>query len=339
MAAKDMHASPIPGVKNAHSGKVTREWYHLLNELARTIDPDSLENFSPLLARAMNAAFTPAFNTYFRSFVLGSKNIPSDPALFVGVHGGGIISPDLVLAGLAFHRKFNFERPIFGLAHRMLFYVPVWNRFLMGIGGIAGTRENALKVLRNGHALIVYPGGEYDVARTFARRNAVNFEGRVGFVRVALEAGVPIVPVGAIGGQGTWFVVTENRGLASRLHTRNWLDVKTLPITVCLPWGLTFSYVPFLPLPARIAVAYGAPMHFKPSEGEKKDPRYHAWVRDTVQAAVRGLVDELLEASGHPGMGVGEPLPPVPEWRADSTPQRHTVRRLPSRGGIKEGRR
>lgn len=283
---------------------LNEEWWRLLRAIRGDLDPGDPSHWDPRLVRLVYAAIQPALLTYFRGFATGMSNIPDGRALFVSVHGGGLMSPDMLLGAGAFYRHTDFTRPLYGLAHRILFYAPVFNKFLQGIGGVEGNRANAVRLLRGDQAVIVYPGGEYDMSRTFARRNEVRFEGRTGFVKVALEAGAPIVPVGAIGGHGIFFVLTEGRGLAKKLKLKQWLDVSTFPLCISLPYGLSLSWIPCLPLPSRLGVAFGKPMYFTPSAREKSDPGYIAYVRDSVQAAVRTLVAELTEGMGHPGMGL-----------------------------------
>lgn len=283
---------------------LNEEWWRLLRTLRGSLDPGDPTHWDPRLVRLIYHLIHPALVTYFRGFATGMSNIPDGRALFVSVHGGGLMSPDMLLGCSAFYRHTNFTRPLYGLAHRILFYMPAWNKLLQGIGGVEGTRANAIRLLRDDQSVIVYPGGEFDMSRTFGNRNDVRFEGRTGFVKVALEAEAPIVPVGAIGGHGIFFVLTEGRGVAQRLNLKQWLDVSTFPLCISLPWGLSLSWVPCLPLPARLGVAFGKPMRFTPSSREKSDPGYIAYVRDTVQAAVRTLVEELTEGMGHPGLGL-----------------------------------
>ncbi len=40
----------------------------------------------------------------------------------------------------------------------------------------------------------MFPGGDYDAYRPTAEANTIDFNGRTGYVRTALAAGVPIVP-------------------------------------------------------------------------------------------------------------------------------------------------
>ena len=78
----------------------------------------------------------------------------------------------------------------------------------------AASPENAQQALDAGAALLVYPGGDYEVHRPIWERNKVDFDGRKGFIRLALEADVPIVPVVSIGGQETALFLSRGERLA-----------------------------------------------------------------------------------------------------------------------------
>ena len=72
--------------------------------------------------------------------------------------------------------------------------------WLRRVGVIEASRENAAKALRIGRVVLVFPGGDYDSYRpTF--ENKIDFAGRTGYVRTAIESGVPIVPMVSIGAQ------------------------------------------------------------------------------------------------------------------------------------------
>jgi len=75
-----------------------------------------------------------------------------------------------------------------------------WLAALRKFGTVAASPENAAQALESGAALLVYPGGDYEVHRPSWLRNKVDFGGRKGFIRLALENDVPIVPVVSAGG-------------------------------------------------------------------------------------------------------------------------------------------
>ena len=89
--------------------------------------------------------------------------------------------------------------------------------WLRKFGTVAASPDNARKALDSGAALLVYPGGDYEVHRPSWQRNRVDFGGRKGFIRLALEQDVPIVPVVSIGGQETALFLTRGERLARLL--------------------------------------------------------------------------------------------------------------------------
>ncbi len=68
----------------------------------------------------------------------------------------------------------------------------------MEVGGTLKAMKEALQALRDGAALTVFPEG----AREFA--DGVMFPFKTGAVRIALQAGVPILPVTIRGGNRIW---------------------------------------------------------------------------------------------------------------------------------------
>ena len=130
---------------------------------------------------------------YFRAEVRGLGNVPEEgPVLLVGNHSGGNLTPDTGVFTLAFATYFGVERPFYQLAHNLVLSAPGLS-FLRKYGTVAASSDNARKALESGAALLVYPGGDYEVHRPFWERHRVDFAGRKGFIRLALEHGVPIV--------------------------------------------------------------------------------------------------------------------------------------------------
>src|SRR5258705_491630 len=104
--------------------------------------------------------------------------------------------------GRAFNTYFGVERRFYQLAHNLVLAMPGLSR-LRKFGTVAASHENAHKALDSGAALLVYPGGDYEVHRPIWDGNKVDWGGRKGYIRLALEKDVPIVPVVAIGGPET----------------------------------------------------------------------------------------------------------------------------------------
>src|SRR5207248_5440375 len=97
---------------------------------------------------------------------------------------------------------------------------------------VAATPANAQKALDSGAALLVYPGGDYEVHRPTWESRRVDFGGRKGYIRLALEKNVPIVPVVALGGQETALFLSRGERLARLLRLDRLFRLKVLPIFI-----------------------------------------------------------------------------------------------------------
>jgi len=138
--------------------------------------------------------------------------------------------------------------------------------------------------------VLVYPGGDYEVHRPSWERHRIDFAGRRGFVRLAIEEGVPIVPVVAIGGQETALFLGRGERLARLLGLDRALRLKVLPVSLSLPWGINVGdFLGHLPLPAKITVEALPPIHLREEFGPEPD-------LDEVYEHIVRLMQETLDA-------------------------------------------
>jgi 1-acyl-sn-glycerol-3-phosphate acyltransferase len=193
---------------------------------------------------------------WHRAEVRGLEHIPEDgPVLLVGNHSGGNVSPDTLIFTLAFSAWFGVERRFHQLAHNLVVSYPVLGGVLRRFGTVAASPANARRALRSGAAVLVYPGGDWEVSRPTWQSARIDFGGRRGFLRLALEEKVPIVPVVSIGGQETALFLTRGEAIAKLLRLDRTFRLKTLPISLSLPWGLNIGdFLSHLPLPAKITI-------------------------------------------------------------------------------------
>ena len=208
---------------------------------------------------------------YFRAEVRGLERIPPEgPVLLVGNHSGGNLTPDTGVFTLAFNTYFGVERRFYQLAHNLVLSMPGLG-FLRKYGTVAASPQNADQALDSGAALLVYPGGDYEVHRPSWESARIDFGGRKGFIRLALDKDVPIVPVVAVGGQETALFLSRGERLASLLRLDRMFRLKVLPISLALPWGINVGdMLGHVPLPAKITIQVLPPLHLRERYG--KDP-------------------------------------------------------------------
>lgn len=234
---------------------------------------------------------------YFRADVRGLDRIPADKSvLLVGNHSGGNVPPDTIVFTLAFCSYFGVERPFFQLAHNLVVSTPGLG-WLRKFGTVAANSENARLALQAGQAsaLLVYPGGDYEVFRPSWKRHVVDFDGRKGYVQLAREAGVPIVPVASVGGQETALFLNRGQWLAKLLMVDKLLRLKSVPISLAVPWGLNVSDLALhLPLPAKITIEVQDPIDVDSDDDA---------VNDAVLASLQAGVDRLAAERRYPVIG------------------------------------
>lgn len=237
---------------------------------------------------------------YFRAEVSGFERVPEDgPVLFVGNHSGGNMTPDSMVFMLAFNTYFGVERPVYALAHSLVTSWPVVGSLALKWGIVTAGPAVAKAALARGDSVLVYPGGDIDTHRPWSARHQIRFDGRKGFLRLAKEAGVPIVPVVSVGGQDTYFPLTDGRRLAKLLRLDKRARLKVMPVSLALPWGLNVGdFLGHLPLPAKIRMEVLEPIDVAQRFGEDADS-------DEAYEYVVTRMQETLTA-----LAAGRVLPP-----------------------------
>lgn len=231
---------------------------------------------------------------YYRGEVRGLERIPEEGSvLLVGNHSGGNLTPDTGVFTLAFNTYFGVERRFYQLAHNLVLSMPGLG-WLRKYGTVAASPDNADEALESGAALLVYPGGDYEVHRPSWERAKVDFDGRKGFIRLALKHGVPIVPVVSVGGQETALFLSRGEGLAKLLRLDKMFRLKVLPVSLAIPWGINvgdmFGHIPF---PAKITTQVLHPIDLQERYGNSPDlDRIYDDLIATMQQTLEGLQAE-----------------------------------------------
>jgi len=178
----------------------------------------------------------------------------NEPVLFVANHGfGGVFDLNLLAIFAAFDRL-KLDRPVTVLTHELFWTLKV-GPLIEPLGCRPANWENARAAFREGHHVLVLPGGDVDAFKSFSDRNKIVFAGRTGFARLSIETGQPIVPIVTAGAGESLFVLSDGQRLARALRLDKTLRTKALPVSVSLPWGLNVGAVgllPYLPLPTKL---------------------------------------------------------------------------------------
>jgi 1-acyl-sn-glycerol-3-phosphate acyltransferase len=261
-------------------------------QVAKAIPRADLDQRDPDYIRETLPGMWLLASLYFRADVRGLENIPSDgPVLIVGNHSGGNVTPDTLVFTLAFSTYFGVERRFYQLAHNLVMALPqsrIAN--LRKYGTVAASRENSVQALDSGAALLVYPGGDYEVHRPSWDSAKIDWAGRKGWIRLALEKGVPVVPLVAVGGQETALFLSRGERLARLLRLDKMFRLKVLPISIAIPWGLNVGdMLGHWPLPAKLTMKALPAIDLRKEFGQKPD-------LDEVYESVLGRMQAALDS-------------------------------------------
>jgi 1-acyl-sn-glycerol-3-phosphate acyltransferase len=233
---------------------------------------------------------------YFDVDVAGWDHVPASPVMVVSNHSGGTTIPDVWGFLAAWYRYFGVHRPIHPMAHELILSTRITAMYFGQRGVLHGSRRLALDVLTTHQRdLMVMPGGDRDTWRPYSKRHQVCFAGRTGYAKLALQAGVPIVPVANVGAHETLFVLTDGRAVARALRLPELFRAEIFPVHLSLPWGLAVGPWPHIPLPVHLRYRIGAPVlppEPVPPGVEPSEELIRAY-DSRVQAAVQGLLDQL----------------------------------------------
>lgn len=223
---------------------------------------------------------------------IGLEHIPqTGPVVLVGNHTiFGLLDLPLMIDGIRRGR----DRHVRGLAEHAHFAVPAWRDLLMRFGAVRGTRENCRLLLAGGEAVLVYPGGGREVAKRKGEAYHLIWKQRLGFARMAIEAGCPIVPFAAVGAEEAYDILIDAesallspiRGLVERVGGR-W--------ELAWPLARGLGPTPF-PRPERFYFGFGEPIPTTPWAGRHGDQRALRAVRHRTRAAVEAQIALLRSA-------------------------------------------
>ncbi len=289
-------AAPIaePPRREPEGSLLTRALRGLATQAQRRIPRADLDERDPDYIRERLPLMWLLASIWFRGEVRGLGNIPErGPVLMVGNHSGGNVTPDTIVFTLAFCAYFGVERAFYQLAHNLVLSMPGLS-FLRKFGTVAASHENADRALKSGAALLVYPGGDWEVHRPSWKGNELDFDGRRGFVKLALNEGVEIVPVVSVGGQETALFLSQGEHLSKLLRLDRIFRLKVLPISLAAPWGLNVGdFLGHLPLPAKITIDVLEPIDIRARFGRNPDiDEVYEYVTAEMQRSLDGLAAE-----------------------------------------------
>jgi 1-acyl-sn-glycerol-3-phosphate acyltransferase len=228
------------------------------------------------------------YNKYWRVELTGVEHIPNfGRALLVANHSGVLPTDGAMIAyGISEHH------PAHRLARAMVANLfpslPFFSSLLNKTGQVLAHPDNGRRLLESDELVLVFPEGYKGVGKLFKDRYKLARFGRGGFVKMAVEAQAPILPVAVVGAEETYPMLANIKPIA-RL-----IGFPFFPITPTFPLLGLFGVVP---LPSKWYIDIGEPIDTSQLDPESiQNPAYLSDLTDMVRNRVQEMIDKRLAA-------------------------------------------
>lgn len=200
-------------------------------------------------AKVALGAFRFLYEKYFRVEAVGLEHIPAEGrCLVIGNHSGQV-PVDGALVGYALATNPHGPRAARAMVERWFPTVPFLGNLLNQVGAVVGEPGNCSRMLDAEEAVIVFPEGVRGAGKPWGKRYQLQRFGN-GFMHLAIDKQAPVIPVGIVGCEEMM------PSLA---------NVKPLARALGLPY---FPLALPVPLPSRVVLVFGEPLHFGPAQDE-----------------------------------------------------------------------
>lgn len=274
-AIRDLARAVVPSAVE----ELQREIADRIQKIPTTLNEFGYDAFGLHPQTASGQLFSSAliYRYYFRAETFGIERVPKGGVLLISNHAGQLPFDGMMLA-VAMLLEAEPPRLARGMGEYWIPQLPFLSWVAERAGNLVGTPENCVSLLEAGECVMVFPEGVRGMNKTFDKRYQLQRFGQ-GFMRLALQTGTPIVPVGIIGSE------EQNPGLANIESLGKLLGMPSFPITPTFP---LLGPLGMLPLPVKYRIHFGEPLRL---EGKSTDEDE---VMQQKVDLVRAAIDDLL---------------------------------------------
>ena len=275
------------------AGEWARERVHRWTDawIERRFDPEFLGKLRALPTRQNEYGYDPFgfhredlklaaliarffYRDYFRVETHGIENVPRGRVLLVSNHSGQLPF-DAIAIGGAMLFEHDPPRVIRAMVERFVPTLPFVSYLFARWGQITGTPENCRRLLEDEEAILVFPEGARGISKSFTQRYLLQPFG-LGFMRLALATGTPVVPVAVVGAE-------------EQAPAWNATPIARLVGAPAFPLGPIPPFIPLVPLPTKYRLYFGEAQRFT------GDPDDDDEVLEEKVKAVKHRIQSLLQ--------------------------------------------
>lgn len=239
----------------------------------RNLDKDTL------IFRVLPRFLLEILRKYFRLEIEGVENIPRRGAVVIAPNHSGYTGFDAFLLGHIVQEEAKRVPRV--LTHHFWFLTETTGIPAQKMGFTEATYENGLNALKKGNAIVLFPEGEQGNFKPTSERYQLQ-EFRRGFVRMALEAQCPIVPVVILGAEET--------------H----INLKKLKFTKFLKGSVIPLPLNIIPLPAKWRIRFLEPIYLPYKASAVDDSELMHEIAQDIQEKMQAAIEGEIKKRGNP---------------------------------------
>ncbi len=232
---------------------------------------------SPAFIKKMSA-LTRFLEAFFRFSIHGIEKIPANGAGILLMNHSAIPIDGMLLVSRFLKEKNRMIRPLVSPNMRKHFFL---RESILLWGGVDANAKNALKLLKRGELILIYPGGPQEGIKDDSMRYKLIWEGEYGFVKLALLTGAPIIPAAAIGLDENFHLISQG-GLLNKILFGP--DAFLLPIVT-----------PRRIVPKKVTLYIGDPIKFPYSKESVKDTKIVKQLHGQVKEVLENMVSKYVK--------------------------------------------
>jgi len=227
------------------------------------------------------------YKYYWRVDTTGVENLPMDGAALLVANHAGVLPWDGAMVATAISEELPVPRVARALYLSWFAQMPFVSSLLTKCGQVLANHENGEKLLREGELVVVFPEGVKGVSKKYKDRYKLQRFGRGGFVKMAIRAQVPIIPVSIIGSEEIMPILARFDLLGKPI------GMPFFPLTPTFPW---FGPLGGLPYPSKWKIHFHEPIDMSVYEPEDaRDFVLVQKVKHQVKDQIQDTLHELLQ--------------------------------------------
>ncbi len=225
----------------------------------------------------------------------GAERVPRDrPVMFIVNHTlMGMLDTGILWLGIREQTGHRCR----AMADDIHFQVPVWRDMLMKWGAVRGSRESCRTLMRQGHSLVIFPGGGREVYKRKGEAYQLLWGKRAGFARLALEHGYTLVPVASVGAEECYRILLDQNDFMKLPGARQFA-AKAPRSDVVFPTVVAGLAGSMVPIPRRFYFQFGEPIESRPYPSSEDVEAAIFELREEVRFALQALLADTLEKRG-----------------------------------------